>query len=644
MAIKRHLFFLLVLLQINSVSFSQKYYSNNKKAVDQFNKSMTLWYQSKVPQAIKSFEKTLEIEPNFIEAHLILGDIYLDNKKINSAKIHYQQAATIDSSFFPKAWYWLGALEMNDNQFKSAKAYFETFLRFNKEDAEYQAIAERAIEEAVFRDYATENPVPFLPQNMGANINSEHSEYLPTLTADEQTLIITRREPRKKTTTAYTPEEEDFYISTKVNDEWTKAVRMPEPLNSNGNEGAQCISQDGRFIIFTICDREDGMGSCDLYWSKKEGEKWSKPRNMGSNVNSSAWDSQPSFSIDGKTLYFTSNRPGGKGGRDLWKTTLQENGNWSKAINLGDSINTPKDEVSPFIHYDDQTLYFASNGHIGMGGYDIFYSRKIDEETWSTPINIGYPINTSEDDMNLIIGANGKTAIFSTDKLGGYGKQDLYTFELYEEARPMATTYMKGIVYDEKTEQRLAADFKVIDLENEKEITSAKADPITGSFLLSLPVNRNYALNVSMDGYLFYSDNFELLSGTPDEPFLKNIPMKPIAIGESVVLRNVFFETNKYDLKEESQVELTKLIDFMNTNPRFTIEISGHTDNIGNKNNNQILSEFRAKAIYDFLIHHGISASRLSYIGYGEAQPIDTNDTDQGRANNRRSEFKIKSL
>ena len=235
-------------------------------------------------------------------------------------------------------------------------------------------------------------------------------------------------------------------------------------------------------------------------------------------------------------------------------------------------------------------------------------------------------------------------AIFSSDKLEGYGGQDLYSFELYKEAQPIPTTYMKGIVFDEKTEQPLAADFRIIDLENENEVVSAFADAVTGSFLISLPANKNYALNVSMSGYLFYSENIELLSGTPEQPFLKNVPMKKLLVGESVVLKNVFFETNKYDLKDESRVELLKLRDFMQNNPEVTIEISGHTDNVGNDTDNQVLSERRAQAIYNFLIENGVEDIRLSYKGYGETQPIDVNDTDEGRANNRRSEFKIKEI
>ncbi len=634
---------LLIILGAGNAN-AQRYYSANKKAIAQYEKTIKYWLQGKTVQAIKGFEKTLEIAPDFIEANFMLGDIYIDTKDMEKAKKYYLNGVLTDSSYYTKGWYWLANIEMNDGNYDMAKQYFSIFLTLDKDNKDLQPLANKGIKEAEFREYSIANPIPFTPQNMGKMINTPYDEYLPALTADEQTLVITRKEPRKSTTTAMTPEEEDFYISTlDTNGNWTMAERVSEPLNSNDNEGAQCISQDGRFIVFTICG-EGGLGSCDLYWSKKIGDRWSKPRNLGAAVNSRYWDSQPSFSIDGKTLYFTSNRPGGKGGKDIWKTTLNENGRWNKAVNLGNSINTTQDETCPFIHYDDQTLYFASNGHIGMGGFDIFYSRKLNDTTWSMPTNIGYPINTSGEEMNLIVGASGNTAIFSSDKLDGYGGQDLYSFELYEDARPVPTTYMKGIVFDEKTNQRLAADFKIIDLENENEVVSATADPVTGSFLISLPVNKNYALNVSMDGYLFHSENIELLSGTPDEPFLKNVGMKQLSVGESVVLKNVFFETNKYDLKDESRVELMKLHSFMQNNPTVSIEISGHTDNVGNDNDNQTLSENRAQAIYNFLIENGIEADRLSYKGYGETQPIDTNDTEEGRANNRRSEFKIKEI
>ena len=379
---------LLIILGAGNAN-AQRYYSANKKANAQYDKAIKYWLQGKTAQAIKSFEKTLEIEPRFIEANFMLGDIYADTKNMAKAKECYLNGVLTDSSYYTKGWYWLANIEMNDTNYRLAKEYYSIFLRLDTENIDLQPLAQKGIKEADFRQYAIANPVPFSPTNMGTMINTMFDEYLPTLTADEQTIIITRKEPRKATTTANTPEEEDFYIATKDNNgNWTMAQRVDEPLNSNDNEGAQCISQDGRFIVFTICG-EGGMGSCDLYWSKKVGNRWSKPRNLGAAVNSRYWDSQPSFSIDGKTLYFTSNRPGGKGGKDIWKTTLKANGQWGKAVNMGDSINTPQDETCPFIHYDDQTLDFASNGHIGMGGFDIFYTRKLNDTTWSMPTNIG---------------------------------------------------------------------------------------------------------------------------------------------------------------------------------------------------------------------------------------------------------------
>ncbi len=367
-----------------------------------------------------------------------------------------------------------------------------------------------------------------------------------------------------------------------------------------------------------------------------------EPENLGEVVNSPQWDSQPSFSSDGKTLYFASNRPGGKGASDIWKTILQADGQWTPPVNLGDSINTREEEMAPFIHPDDQTLYFSSRGHPGMGGLDLFYSRKDVNGGWRKPVNLGYPINTCADEITLVVNARGNMAYISSDKLGGKGRQDIYKFPLYREAQPMLTTYFKGIVYDEETRAKLEARFELVDLGNSKMVAESRSDRITGEFLLALPTERNYALNVSRDGYLFYSDNFSLTGYNPqDKPLIKNIPLKPIRIGEAVILKNIFFDTDKFILKDESLVELQKLLALLQKNHGLKIEISGHTDNIGSEAHNLELSGNRAIAVYQYLLQHGISAGRLSHAGYGFSQPIDVNTTEQGRANNRRTEFKV---
>jgi outer membrane protein OmpA-like peptidoglycan-associated protein len=364
--------------------------------------------------------------------------------------------------------------------------------------------------------------------------------------------------------------------------------------------------------------------------------------NMGATVNSSSWDSQPSVSSDGNTLYFTSDRSGGKGKKDIWKTTKNDKGEWTTPVNLGDTINTHNDEMAPFIHPDDQTLYFTSNGHQGMGGYDIFYSRKDSSGNWETPINIGYPINTSDDESCLIVNANGDLAYFSSDRPGGKGSMDIYSFPLYEKARPKRVTYLKGTVYDKVTKNKLEAKFELVDLATGKIYTESFSDKVTGEFLVCLPTEKDYALNVSKDSYLFYSENFTLTGiHSNSDPFLKDIPLQPIKKDEIVILKNIFFDTDKFDLKTESTAELEKLYDLLVKNPKLKIEISGHTDNVGDDKYNQVLSENRAKAVYDYLVLKGIAKERLTYKGYGETKPIETNDTEAGRAINRRTEFKV---
>ncbi|NQV03656.1 MAG: OmpA family protein, partial [Bacteroidia bacterium] len=351
---------------------------------------------------------------------------------------------------------------------------------------------------------------------------------------------------------------------------------------------------------------------------------------------------QPSFSSDGKTLYFASKRSGGKGSSDIWKSELLPTGDWTPPANLGDSVNTTGEEQNPFIHPDDQTLYFASKGHEGMGGLDLFFTRRNPDDSWQAPVNLGYPINTHADEITLIVNSTGDVAYISSDKFGGKGRQDIYSFPLYKEAQPNPVTYLKGIVFDKESGNRLQAYFELTNLERNEVAVQSTSDPIDGSFLVCLSTNRDYALNVSREGYLFYSDNFSL-TGIRDQakPFLKNIPLQPIKVGETVVLKNIFFDTDKYDLKPISYIELEKLLQLLKTNPSIKIEISGHTDIRGSEEHNLELSKNRAKAVLEFLVNNGISYDRLTYDGYGFSMPIDTNETEEGRANNRRTEFRI---
>lgn len=617
--------------------------TQNKRAEKFFYSALDL-FQSKNPEkALIEIKKAIDQDPSFTEAYLLQGDIYADQREKEKAIESYQTALRSGTDIFAGIYYVLASMELSVGRYSDARFNFQRFLEAGQMPEQKRRNAERGVALCEFGAQCVANPVPFSPSNLGDSINTGFDEYINGLTADEEKLYFTRWDPRSDASAElHQSFNEEFYIALKNDSTWRKARNLGRPVNSEGNEGALSISPDGIYIFFAACNREDGFGSCDIYRSKRDGKGWSEPENLGETVNSPQWDSQPSFSSDGKTLFFASKRAGGKGSSDIWKTELQTDGSWSVPFNLGDSVNTSAEEMAPFIHPDNQTLYFSSKGHLGLGGYDLFIARKNINGVWRRPTNLGYPINTYSDEITLVVNAKGNLALISSDKLGGKGKQDIYQFQLYPEARPLLTTYFKGIVYDEVTKAKLGANFELIDLSTSKTMAEATSDRITGEFLLVLPSERNYALNVSHNGYLFYSDNF-MLSGTNTEatPHVRNIPLKPIRVGEAVVLKNIFFDTDKFILKDESLSELKRLLQLLSKNPTLKIEISGHTDNIGSSEHNRELSKNRAKAVYEYLISQNIATSRLSYAGYGFDKPIDDNSTVIGRANNRRTEFKV---
>ena len=419
-------------------------------------------------------------------------------------------------------------------------------------------------------------------------------------------------------------------------------TKLASPLNSEDNEGAASISPDGRFLYFAKCNASDGLGSCDIYVSERNGNTWSKPKNLGVNVNSSAWDSQPSIASDGRTLFFVSNREGGFGKSDIYYSYLKKDGSWTKAKNLGEKINTQNNEISPFIHPSNTTLYFSSDGHIGMGGQDIFYS-KIENGKFSSPINIGYPINTDADETCFFVNSEGNLAFYASNSLEeNYGNTDIYFFKLYKEAQPTKVITLKGkIIYDD-FKKRNQALLEIKNLKTNRIVASTTSDKITDNYILALPVGEDYAMNVTCSGYLFYSENFSL-KGINDTVSVieEDITLQAIKEGQSVVLKNIFFETNSFELKEESNAELQTMLELMQKNPTLRVEISGHTDNIGKDDYNISLSENRAKSVRQWLVDKGIDTQRIVAKGYGKTKPIADNSTEEGRQQNRRTEFKI---
>jgi outer membrane protein OmpA-like peptidoglycan-associated protein len=415
---------------------------------------------------------------------------------------------------------------------------------------------------------------------------------------------------------------------------------MGAPINTPENEGTITLSPDGQYVFFTGCNRQDGQGSCDLYFSALDGDQWKEPKNLGFPINTRAWESQPSLSFDGKTIYFTSDRPGGYGGMDIWFSTYNK-GKWSAPQNIGPEINTPGNEQCPMIAKDDQTLYFNTDGRVGMGGVDLFICRKTPDGRWGKAENLGYPINTHADEICLVLTANGENAFYVSKRPGGAGGLDLYEFKLYEQARPKKTGYVKGVVFDAITKLKLKAKIELIDLATAKTVVEAYSNKLSGEFIICLQGNKDYALNVSCEGYLFHSENFSLKNQSATDPLVLSVPLYPIEAGGKVVLKNIFFDVDQYVLKTESKIELDKLVSFLKANATLTIEVSGHTDNSGNKQKNLDLSFNRAKAVVSYLVEQGIASNRLTARGYADAQPIADNKTEAGRKQNRRTEFKI---
>lgn len=639
-------------LYVDAQKMDNKYSSSSGKAIKNFEKAQLSFDARKDNEAIELLEKAIKMDPNFIEAHMFLAEVYGENKKYQDALNEAKAAVGISPDFFKSAYYSMGFWCIKLQIYDEAEQYFNHYLTYKGIAAEAKSNASLGLKSAQFARKAIKNPVPFTPLNMGAAVNSTENDYLPAITADEQTLVYTRLIPKDPngSPSDMRNKSEDFYSCKKTDGKWSNAINIGPPINTFGNEGAQCISADGQTLVFTACKEYDGYpggrkgyGSCDLFIAKKMADgKWGVPENIGKPINTEYWDSQPSMSSDGQTIFFVSNRPGGIGGTDIWKCTKNDAGKWANLVNLGDSVNSAENEESPYIHPDNKTLYFSSEGWPGMGSKDLYLSRIKKDGHFSTPMNLGYPINTAESERDLIVSANAKTAYFSSERAGGTGGLDLYNFELYEAARPQSVTYVKGKVFNKETNKGLEAKFELIDLETGEMVMQASSMIGSGEFLVCLPVNKNYLMNVSKNGFLFASENFSLKGLANNlKAYEMNVPLTPIKAGEKVVLKNIFFETASYTLKEESKIELQKLKSFLLLNSTVSIEIGGHTDNVGDKKSNQILSENRAKAVYDFLIANEITKERLSFKGFGDTMPIDDNSTDKGKANNRRTEFMI---
>ena len=608
----------------------------NKKAVDLYERALSKLQNDQFKESIPLLKKAIETDGKYADATLSLASVYGELKNYKTSVEYFEKGRAIDTGYFrffnlPYSINLAGLGRFNDalhaiNDFLNIKELSDKSLK----SGEYR---KRTYEFGI--QYANRYPAGnyvFTPANLGDSVNSEKSEYYPSITINDSQFVFTRRGEGFR---------EDFFEATILqNKKYTKSKLINGDINLEPSKGAINISQDGEWLIFAGYNFPGGYGDFDLYISYDTPTGWSEPENLGRNINTESWESSPSVSPDKRALYFSSNRPGGYGGKDLYVSYRMPNGRWGPAKNMGSSVNTSGDELAPFIHADNATLYFTSDGLPGYGNSDIFLCRKGPNNEWSIPQNLGFPINTIENEGSLFVSADGKTAFYASDRSDSRGGLDIYTFELRPDVRPAKTLYVKGKVYDVKTGKGLPSGVELIDNANQQSVTNVQTDE-TGHYFITLPTGKDYTFIVNRKGYLFFSELFPLSKNEPDSTYNKDIPMRPIELNASLVLKNILFETKSAQLQAISLIEINKLLQLLTENPTLKVQINGYTDNVGLPASNSKLSTGRAKAVVDYLMNKGIDIKRLLYKGFGEAKPVADNKTEAGRAMNRRTEFVV---
>lgn len=625
------------------VAYAQLTGSTNKKAQKAYNDANLAFQKRQYDEGISLLNKALEKDDKFADAHLSMGHFYMflypTGEKSDLIFKHWETYLQLSPNQreSPDVAYILASLYIEIGRYDRAIELLKLCLDHPKRNEAATLDLPNLLETATFARDAVKKPLQITIQPLPPTINRFPLQYFPTITADKQTLVYVARKGTRG------EHDEDLYISTLKNNEWEAPVPIKN-INTEENEGTASISGDGRTLVFSSCGAKDTKGGCDIYISYRIGNQWTKPINLEP-VNTAYWDSQPSLSADGKTIYFSSNRKGSIGKHDIWVSTQNDKGEWQTPQNLGDGINTSEDELAPFIHANGQTLFFSSSGYAGMGKLDLYLSNN-EQGKWQTPQNLGYPLNTSKDETSITITSDGKMAFFGREeRTGRQSVRSLINwFEVPSDWNiPYKSNYLKGIVFDEETKKNIAATVELIDLTSGQKIYSVDSDPQTGEYLMVITEGKNYGLYVNKKGYLFKSLSFDYqkkLQGK-QEAILMDIPLQKIKAGVKTTLNNLSFESGKYDLLPQSLVELNKIAVFMRENASVHIEIAGHTDDVGADAANLELSRKRAQSVVQWLKQKGIVITRLQAKGYGETQPLNSNINENERQLNRRIEFRI---
>jgi len=626
-----------MLLATNGIvitAFSQNFLSStNTKALNAYEKGLLALKERNIEKAFSEFEEAIERDKLFAEPYFQLGKLYEQNRQFGNAILNYEKAVNAQekTSVSEIASQQAGQLYLQKGDYQKALVFLERGI--GAVTLSNQKRYKIRIENCKFALAAILKPLVINPLELPKTVNRFQSQYFPVLTADRETLIYTGNEDN----------DENIYVTSIKDKNWTEPVSISDKINTKENEGTASISADGRTLVFTACGGRKGFGSCDLFITYKQGNNWTSPQNLGTGVNSPEWESQPSLSADGRTLYFVSDRNGSLGKRDIWVSKLDSSNTWEKATNLGKPVNTIEDDLSPFIHANGKTLFFASEGHVGMGGLDLYFTE-IQQNKWNNPENLGYPLNTFEDQVALFVTSDGKKAYYALerDQEDKYRRAKIVEIEVPEslQAKFKATSFLKGIVYDAQTKQKLQADIELIALKNNELVSKISSDAQTGTFTSVLTIGGDYAVFVSKKGYFFKSLNFDFSDKIGIDKVM-DIPLEPIKKEGKEILNNIFFDSAKWDLKLESTVELDKLVALLKANPDLPIEISGHTDDVGKDADNLILSQKRAKSVVDYLAKKGLSVLKIKAEGYGKSRPYLPNSSDENRKLNRRIEVKF---
>ncbi|MDY0280194.1 MAG: OmpA family protein [Salinivirgaceae bacterium] len=621
--------------------------------------------------ALDSYNVAQDINPNNSELNYKIGRIYLEIQRY-SALPYIKKAHELNPGVAPDILFLLGLSNQYNQKFTEALEIYEKYRKqlLPSDRDQIDAVAKRILE-CKNGVELLKNPARAFITNV-KELNSPYSDHSPVISTDESVMLFTstREGSVGGRANSYDQEyDEDIYISYKTRGRWGAPVNVGDPLNTRSEDATVALSADGQSLLIYNGQRGNG----DLQISRLDGDRWSWPEWLSGEINTKAKESSASFANNDRMIYFVSEMPGGIGGKDIWVSSKDRKGRWSQPKNLGTTINTPFDEESVFMHPDGRTLYFSSKGHNTMGGFDIFQAVLNDDGTWSKPENLGYPINTADDDLSFVISASGRNGYLSSKREGGMGRHDIYMVTFLGPEKPMVLsnednllatlkqtitdnamektvelktirlTVVKGVISDAISGAPIVAEIEVIDNEKDEVVFSNKSNSKTGQFLISLPSGKNYGLAVKAEGYLFHSENFNIPGATAYQEIEKEIKLNNIKKDVKIVLRNVFFDPGKAILRVESYPELNRLAGVMNEVPSLKIEISGHTDNTGSAAVNERLSRDRAKAVVDYLAAQQIASDRLTYEGFGYSQPIADNKTNDGRQQNRRVEFKVVS-